>query len=65
MDDEPANTGERGVPIDNRSHRKTKQGWANNKKEKGNPKRQPDALFECDMAFDKTRRYTEENFSNL
>lgn len=32
--------------------------------EKGNPKRQPDPLFECDMAFDKTKRYTEEIFSN-
>ncbi len=38
MDDEPANTGEGGVPIDNRSNQKMKQGWANNKKEKGNPK---------------------------
>lgn len=51
-------------PIDNRSHQKTKQGWANNKKEKGNMKRQPDPLFECEIAFDKTRSYNEENFSN-
>lgn len=64
MDDEPTNTGEGGVPIDNHSHQKMKQGWANNKKEKTNPKRQPDPLFECDMAFDKIRSYTEENFSN-
>lgn len=51
MDDEPANTGEGGVPIDNRLHQKMKSGWANKIKEKRNPKRQPDPLFKCDMAF--------------
>lgn len=66
MDDEPASTDEGGVLIDNCSRQKMKQqGWANNKKEKTNPKRQPDPLFECDMAFDKTRSYTEDHFSNL
>lgn len=55
LDDKPASTGDGGLTRLNNE-------WGNNKKEKRNPKRQPDPLFECGMAFDKTLEVTLKNF---